>query len=146
MFGFFVLKSLDGKDAQGASFLAKVESQMTPGIRGTLFLPPYLRPNQCNIAAGSVVWGCLDEVTGRGFAMFGKDGADFQYFFDADIQVKKTLTVNGDIQSSSGDVKAGSISLKTHTHPITAAQFTGTIDPTTGSATGEISGNTQAPQ
>lgn len=157
-FGFYIVTDLTGEDAQGAAFMAKVKSQMNEAIKGTLFLPPYLRPNQCNIAADAVVWGCLDEVTGRGFAMFGKDDADFGYFFNADIEIQKTLTVNGataikdkldvtkDIKSSNGDVKAGTISLKEHTHPITAANFSGTIDPNTGSASGTISGNTEAPE
>lgn len=167
---FFIVEQLDGEDAQGAAFMAKVKSQMNEAIKGTLYLPPFLRPNQCNIAADSVLFGCLDEVIGKGFAIFGQEDADYQYFLDADLEIQKTLTVDGatalkdkldvtkkitgndtieaskDIQSTSGDVKAGSISLKTHTHPITAAQFTGTIDPVTGSAVGTISGNTQSPQ
>lgn len=168
MFGFFVVTELNGEDAQGAAFLAKVKSQMNEAIRGTLYLPPYLRPNQCNIETDSVVWGCLDEVTGRGFAMFGKDGADFGYFFNADIEIQKTLTVKDAVSmektlevtgkvtakdaiaatkdiTSNADVKAGTISLKNHTHAITAAQYTGTIDPTTGTASGTIAGDTEAP-
>ena len=130
---------------------------MNENIQGVLYLPPYLRQAQSNIDVDCIVVGLLDEVTGLGFAVCGLDDADFQYFFDADIKIKKTLAVDdattlndkldvsNDISSTSGDVKAGSISLKTHTHPINAAQFTGTIDPATGSATGSISGNTEAP-
>lgn len=91
--GFYIVTELTGEDAQGAAFMVKVKSQMNAAIRGTLYLPPYLRPNQCNIAPDSVLFGCLDEVTGRGFAMFGKDDADFQYFMDADIDIRKTLNV-----------------------------------------------------
>ena len=91
--GFYIVTELTGEDAQGAAFMAKVKSQMNAAIRGTLYLPPYLRPNQCNIAADSVLFGCLDEITGRGFAMFGKDDADFQYFMDADVDIRKTLNV-----------------------------------------------------
>lgn len=135
--GFFIVEKLDGEDAQGAAFMAKVKSQMNEAIKGTLFLPPYLRPNQCNIATDAVVWGCLDEVTGRGFAMFGKDDADFGYFFNADIEIQKTLTVNGatalkdkldvtkDIQSTTGNIKATAgdviattVSLQTHVHQV----------------------------
>jgi hypothetical protein len=54
--------------------------------------------------------------------------------------------VKNDVTSTDGDVLAGTISLKNHTHPITAATFTGTIDPVTGSATGSISGNTEKPE
>ena len=95
MFGFFKVTELTGEDAQDTAFIAKVESQMNASIKGTLYLPPYLRPNQCNIAEGSVVWGCLDEVTGRGCAMFGKDDADFGYFYDANIQIRQNLSVTG---------------------------------------------------
>ena len=155
--GFYVVTELTGEDAQGAAFMAKVKSQMNAGIRGTLFLPPYLRPNQCKIDADSVVFGCLDEVTGRGFAIFGQDDADYGYFMDANLELQKTLTVNGatalkdkldvdkDIKSSNGDVKAGTISLQKHKHAINAAKFSGTIDPTTGTASGKISGDTEAP-
>ena len=136
-FGFYIVTDLTGEDAQGAAFMAKVKSQMNEAIKGTLFLPPYLRPNQCNIATDAVVWGCLDEVTGRGFAMFGKDDADFGYFFNADIEIQKTLTVNGatalkdkldvtkDIQSTTGNIKATagdviatSVSLQNHVHQV----------------------------
>lgn len=153
--GFFIVEKLDGEDAQGAAFMAKVKSQMNEAIKGTLYLPPFLRPNQCNIAADSVLFGCLDEVIGKGFAIFGQEDADYQYFLDADLEIQKTLTVDGatalkdkldvtkDITSSNGDVKAGSISLKTHTHPATLSVST------TGSPTaqmGTATGNTQAPQ
>lgn len=153
--GFFIVEQLDGEDAQGAAFMAKVKSQMNEAIKGTLFLPPYLRPNQCNIAADSVLFGCLDEVIGKGFAIFGQEDADYQYFLDADLEIQKTLTVDGatalkdkldvtkDITSSNGDVKAGSISLKTHTHPATLSVST-TGSPT--AQTGTATGSTQAPQ
>lgn len=153
MVGFFTIVEFIGDDdVAGFKVQAKVKSQMNENIIGFLWLPPYLRQGQSNIDKGSTVWGILDEVTGLGCAMMGIGDADFGYFYDADIQVKKKLTVDDkldvtkDITSSSGDVKAGSISLKTHTHPITAAQFTGTIDPVTGSAVGTVSGNTQPPQ
>ena len=171
MIGYFTVLELTGdEDVAGFKVQAKVKSQMNENIVGILWLPPHLRQGQSKIGADSTVWGILDEVSGIGCAMMGIGDADFGYFVDADILVKKKLTVDGatalndkldvakkiagsdaieaskDIQSTSGDVKAGTISLKTHTHPISAAQFTGTIDPVTGSATGTISGNTQAPQ
>lgn len=159
MIGFFTIVEFMGdEDAAGFNVQAKVKSQMNENIIGILWLPPHLRQGQSNIDMDSTVWGIMDEVSGLGCAMIGIGDADFGYFYDADIQVKKKFTVDGatalndkldvtkDITSSNGDVKAGSISLKTHTHPITAAQFTGTIDPVTGSAVGTISGNTQAPQ
>ena len=104
--GFYIVTELTGEDAQGAAFMAKVKSQMNAAIRGTLYLPPYLRPNQCNIAADSVLFGCLDEVTGRGFAMFGKDDADFQYFMDANLQIKQNLSVVGNT-AIGGDANIG---------------------------------------
>lgn len=104
--GFYVVEELTGEDAQGAAFMAKVKSKMNAGIRGTLFLPPYLRPNQCNIAADSVLFGCLDEVTGRGFAIFGQEDADYQYFMDASLQIKQNLSVVGNA-AIGGDASVG---------------------------------------
>lgn len=118
MFGYFIIQSLEGNDAQGAAFRAKVKSQMDNGISGELYLPPYMRPNQSNIKAGSVVYGYLDETTGIGAAFYGADDADFKYFFDADINIKQRLSVTKDIKSVDGDVIADRISLKSHTHRI----------------------------
>ena len=159
MIGFFTIVEFMGDDdAAGFKVQAKVKSQMNENIIGVLWLPPHLRQGQSNIDVDSTVWGIMDEVSGLGCAMMGIGDADFGYFYDADIKIKKKFTVDGatalndkldvikDITSSTGDVKAGTISLKTHTHPITAAKFTGTIDPVTGSAVGTISGNTQQPQ
>lgn len=150
MVGFFTIVEFIGDDdVAGFKVQAKVKSQMNENIIGFLWLPPYLRQGQSNIDKGSTVWGILDEVTGLGCAMMGIGDADFGYFYDADIQVKKKLTVDDkldvtkDITSSSGDVKAGSISLKTHTHPATLSVST-TGSPT--AQTGTATGNTQAPQ
>lgn len=118
MFGYFIIQSLEGNDAQGAAFRAKVKSQMENGISGELYLPPYMRTNQSNIKAGSVVYGYLDETTGIGAAFYGADDADFKYFFDADINIKQSLTVTKDIKSVDGDVLADRISLKSHKHRI----------------------------
>lgn len=150
MVGFFTIVEFIGDDdVAGFKVQAKVKSQMNENIIGFLWLPPYLRQGQSNIDKGSTVWGILDEVSGLGCAMMGIGDADFGYFYDADIQVKKKLTVDDkldvtkDITSSSGDVKAGSISLKTHTHPATLSVST-TGSPT--AQTGTATGNTQAPQ
>jgi hypothetical protein len=118
---------------------------MEEGFECLLFLPPYLRESTCGIEAGSHVFGIVDDVTGLGVAVYGVDGADFGYYYNADIQIKKSLTVKDDVKSTDGDVLAGAISLKNHTHAITASTFTGTIDPTTGAASGTISGNTEIP-
>lgn len=144
MVGFFTIVEFIGDDdVAGFKVQAKVKSQMNENIIGFLWLPPYLRQGQSNIDKGSTVWGILDEVTGIGCAMMGIGDADFGYFYDADIQVKKKLDVTKDITSSNGDVKAGSISLKTHTHPATLSVST-TGSPT--AQTGTATGNTQAPQ
>ena len=156
MIGFFTIVEFMGDDdAAGFKVQAKVKSQMNENIIGVLWLPPHLRQGQSNIDVDSTVWGILDEVSGLGCAMMGIGDADFGYFYDADIQVKKKLTVDGevtfkdkldvtkDITSSNGDVKAGSISLKTHTHPATLSVST-TGSPT--AQTGTATGNTQAPQ
>lgn len=123
MIGFFIIQSFsDNKDLQGFPVSASVKSDMDDRISGTLFLPPYLRAGQCGIKSGSVVFGVMDDTTGFGAAIFGKDDADFGYFFDADIKIKKslsvddTITATNDIKSSAGDVKARSYSLSTHTH------------------------------
>lgn len=123
MIGFFKIKSLSTKkDSAGASILAVVSSQMDENITGDLYLPPYLRQTQSNISVGDVVFGIIDEVAGIGAALCGLDDADFGYFFDADINIKQNLKVNevieatGDIKSTSGDVKAVNISLKSHSH------------------------------
>jgi hypothetical protein len=91
-----------------------------------------------------------------GAALVGLD-CDVTFTDKNDYHYTKTLTVDGavtmkdkldvtkDIKSTSGDVVATTISLKGHTHPITAAQFSGTINPQTGAATGSISGNTEKP-
>jgi ribonucleotide reductase alpha subunit len=124
MIGYFKIKSLSDTDSASAYRQATVESTMDSGIEGTLFLPPYLRQNQCTINTGSIVFGVLDDVSGLGVALYGKD-CDFGYFFDADILIKKNLTVTnnitsqtGNIQATSGDVVATSISLKNHYHQI----------------------------
>ena len=174
--GFFVVEQLDGEDAQGAAFMVKVKSQMNEAIKGTLFLPPYLRPNQCNIAADSVLFGCLDEVIGKGFAIFGQDDADFQYFFNADIEIQKTLTVKdavsmektldvtgkttlsdaldvskdittstGNITANVGDVKATTVSLKTHIHMVPTLTVAGAVSAAPPTAPVAGPGTTAAP-
>ncbi len=158
MFGYFIVTELTGKkDSAGYFVQAKVKAQMNENILGVLYLPPYLRQAQSQIDVDATIIGILDETTGLGCAIVGMDDADFGYFYNADIEIQKTLNVKekittddaieakNDIKSTSGDVVAATISLKTHTHAITAATFTGTIDPSTGAATGTISGNTEVP-
>lgn len=124
MIGYFKVTSFTGtKDAGNADTQANVESCMDNNIKGVLYLPPYLRKTQCNIDIDSIIFGILDDITGIGFACFGQDSADFQYFFDANIDIKKSLTVTDDIYTSS-DVLASTgllgekISLKDHIHNI----------------------------
>ena len=125
MIGFFKIKSFGSdKDSAQSPISVAVESTMDSGIEGTLFLPPYLRQNECAISLGSTVFGIMDDTSGLGVALYGKD-CDFGYFFDADILIKKNLTVTKDITSSTGnitastgDVVATSISLKNHIHQI----------------------------
>lgn len=112
IFGYFTVIELTGdKDSAGYETQAKVKSQMNENIIGVLFLPPYLREAQSNIAKDSAVIGMLDEVSGLGCAFCGLKDADFGYFINADVSVK------GDVKAD-GDVKAGSVSLKKHTHEI----------------------------
>lgn len=96
MIGFFTIVEFMGdEDAAGFKVQAKVKSQMNENIIGILWLPPHLRQGQSNIDSDSTVWGILDEVSGLGCAMMGIGDADFGYFYDADIQVKKKFTVDG---------------------------------------------------
>ena len=140
--GFFkILKFLDeGKDAQGYQTRALVESRMVPEWQCILYLPPYLRKVSSSIDIGSVVFGVADSVIGKGCALYSED-ADFSYFWNADVIIKKTLTVDasvkmndtldvvndvtvstGNIKANIGDVQAGAkaISLISHTHAVTA--------------------------
>lgn len=137
--GFFkIVKFLDeGKDAQGYQTRALVESRMVPEWQCVLFLPPYLRKVSSSIDVGSVVFGISDSVIGKGCALYSED-ADFSYFWNADVTINKTLTVDksvkmndtlnvvkdvtvstGNITASVGDVKATTVSLKLHVHPFT---------------------------
>ena len=140
--GFFkIVKFLDeGKDAQGYQTRALVESCMVAEWQCVLFLPPHMRKVSTSIDIGSVVFGIADSVIGKGAALYSED-SDFSYFWDADVTIKKTLTVDasvkmndtldvvkdvtvstGNIKANIGDVQAGSkaTSLISHTHAVTA--------------------------
>lgn len=120
MIGFFIIDSFENPtDSAGFQTRANVSNKMDMNLKGVLYLPPYLRKSQCNISEGDSVFGIIDDVSGLGAAICGIDGADFQYFFDADVSIKKSLSVDDDI-TASGDVKTGSglteISLNNHWH------------------------------
>ena len=140
--GFFkIIKFLnEGKDTQGYQTRALVESCMVSEWQCVLYLPPYLRKASSSIDVGSVVFGVADSVIGKGCALYS-ESADFSYFWDADIIINKTLTVDkrvkmndtldvvkdvtvstGNIKANIGDVQAGAkaISLVSHTHTVTA--------------------------
>ena len=140
--GFFkILKFLnEGKDTQGYQTRVLAESCMVSEWQCVLYLPPYLRKVSSSIDVGSVVFGIADSVIGKGAALYSED-ADFSYFWDADVIISKTLTVNGsvnmkdtldvvkdvtvstgNIKANIGDVQAGAkaISLISHTHAVTA--------------------------
>lgn len=140
--GFFkIVKFLnEGKDTQGYQTRALVESCMVSEWQCVLYLPPYLRQASSSIDVGSVVFGVADSVIGKGCALYSED-ADFSYFWNADVVINKTLTVDksvtmndklnvvsdvtvstGNIKANIGDVQAGSkaTSLISHTHAVTA--------------------------
>lgn len=120
MIGFFVVEAFAGdNDSAGYKTQIKAANRMDMNIHVNLYLPPYLRKSQCNIGIGDVVFGVVDDVTGIGFAVFGEGNADYQYFIDADVTVKKSLTVQKGITSIDGDVVADDISLQDHVHKIT---------------------------
>lgn len=140
--GFFkIVKFLnEGKDTQGYQTRVLAESCMVAEWKCILYLPPYLRQVSSSIDVGSVVFGVADSVIGKGCALYSED-ADFNYFWNADITINKTLTVDesvtmndtldvvkdvtvstGNIKASVGDVQAGpkAVSLMSHTHAVTA--------------------------
>ena len=140
--GFFkILRFLDdGKDAQGYQTRALVESCMVSEWQCVLFLPPHMRKVSSSIDVGSIIFGIADSVIGKGCALYSED-ADFSYFWNADITINKTLTVDksvtmndklnvvkdvtvstGNIKASVGDVQAGAkaTSLISHTHAVAA--------------------------
>ena len=161
--GFFkILKFLDkGKDSQGYQTRALVESCMATEWQCILYLPPYLRKVSTSIDVGRVVFGVADSVIGKGAALYSED-ADFSYFWNADVIINKTLTVDksvtmndtldvvkdvtvstGNIKASVGDVQAGpkAISLVSHTHAVTALPC---LSPTSVPI-GTVSGSTLPP-
>ena len=161
--GFFkILRFLnEGKDSQGYQTRVLVESCMVSEWQCVLFLPPYLRKVSSSIDAGSIVFGISDSVTGKGCALYSED-ADFSYFWDADVIINETLTVDksvtmndtldvandvtvstGNIKASVGDVQAGpkAISLVSHTHAVTALPC---LSPTSVPI-GTVSGSTLPP-
>ena len=140
--GFFkIVKFLDeGKDAQGYQTRALAESCMVTEWQCVLFLPPHMRKVSSSIDVGSTIFAVADSVTGKGAALYSED-ADFSYFWNADVIINKTLTVDkavkmndtldvandmtvsrGNIKANIGDVQAGpkAISLVSHTHAVTA--------------------------
>ena len=160
MIGFFIIDHFSGvQDAAGFYTSAWCLSRMDMNLGAKLFLPPYLRQAQCAISEGDTVFGIADDVSGLGVALFGEGSADFGYLFDADIEIKKRLTVDKkttikdsldvtkDIKSVTGDVIATTISLKNHTHPATlTANVTGTATPAGFvEASGPATGSTGTP-
>ena len=164
--GFFkILEFLnEGKDSQGYQTRALVESFMVSEWRCILFLPPYLRKVSSSIDVGSIVFGIADSVIGKGAALYSED-ADFSYFWNADVTINKTLTVEksvtmndtldvvkdvtvstGNIKASVGDVQAGpkAISLVSHTHAVTALPCL-PPPPAPQAPIGTVSGSTLSP-
>ena len=164
--GFFkILKFLDeGKDAQGYQTRAIAESCMVSEWQCVLYLPPYLRKVSSSIDMGSIIFGVADSVIGKGAALYSED-ADFSYFWNADLVINKTLTVEksvkmndtldvvkdvtvstGNIKASIGDVQAGSkaISLVSHTHAVAALPCL-PPPPSPQAPIGTVSGSTLSP-
>ena len=140
--GFFkILKFLnEEKDTQGYQTRVLAESCMVSEWQCVLFLPPYLRKVSSSIDVGSTVFGVADSVIGKGCALYSTTD-DFSYFWNADVTINKTLTVDksvtmndtldvvkdvtvstGNIKANLGDVQAGAkaISLVSHTHTVAA--------------------------
>lgn len=146
--GFFIIQNFIEKDTQGFANVALANNVMDENLQAHLYLPPYLRPNQADIQQGSKVFAIADEVTGYGSALFGAD-CDITYQNKADYRFTNTLTVDGnvtanakitaksDIKSTTGDVLAGTISLKNHIHPaVLSIEGEAVAGVVTGTATG----------
>ena len=161
--GFFkIVKFLDeGKDTQGYQTRVLAESCMVSEWKCVLFLPPHMRKVSSSIDVGSVVFGVADSVIGKGCALYSTTD-DFSYFWNADVTINKTLTVDksvtmndtldvvkdvtvstGNIKANIGDVQAGAkaVSLISHTHAVTALPC---LSPTSVPI-GTVSGSTLPP-
>ena len=164
--GFFkIVKFLnEGKDTQGYQTRVLAESCMVSEWKCVLYLPPYLRKVSSSIDVGSIVFGISDSVIGKGCALYSED-SDFSYFWDADITINQTLTVDksvtmkdtldvvkdvtvstGNIKASVGDVQAGAkaTSLISHTHAVTALPCL-PPPPAPQVPIGTVSGSTSSP-
>ena len=163
--GFFkILKFLnEEKDTQGYQTRVLAASCMVSEWQCVLFLPPYLRKVSSSIDVGSTVFGVADSVIGKGCALYSTTD-DFSYFWNADVTINKTLTVDksvtmndtldvvkdvtvstGNIKANIGDVQAGAkaTSLISHTHAVTALPC---LSPTEPPVTiGTVSGSTLPP-
>lgn len=143
--GYFKVSSFTNlKDSQGFSVAVDAYRVEMPEAFFKIYLPPFMRKSTCEIEEGSTLFCIVDTVTGQGCALYSED-ADFNYSFNADVVIGKSLSVEDNIESKNGDVKAGLISLKNHKHPITVATFSGTISPT-GQASGDVTGGTDEPE
>ena len=134
--GIFIVEALKDKDSEGFERVARAHNSMDEGLQADLYLPPAMRPSQCGIKSGSKVFAIADEVSGLGAALYGIDcDVDFvnknRYHFTKTLTVDDDITGNanmtikqnidstaGNITAKVGDVKASSISLKTHIHQI----------------------------
>lgn len=124
--GYFKIKSLSEPDAKGNNTQALCENCLDAdgNMEFILFLPPYLRENMCNISEGSIVFGFAEDSTGLGCAVFGET-CDIGYYQKSDFNFKSNVVIDGNTSSktgnfttTSGDMKAGTISLKSHRHQI----------------------------
>lgn len=108
MIGYFIIDKFIEPN------MVEAHSARDTGIWGEFYLPPLNRQDTSNITVGDRFFGVLDVVSGIGALLCAIDN-DFAGRFDY------KLTVNADIVSS-GDVKAGTISLKSHIHSITGLE------------------------
>lgn len=103
MLGIFKVISVSSE------IMVKARGEFNSEVQGQFYLPPLSRPSTSSIQAGSLFYGVLDERSGVGALLVGFDSADFKKSFGYDVSISGVL-------SASSDVKAGSISLKAHTH------------------------------
>ena len=110
MIGVFIVeKFLDGRRV-------KAKSKLAPDVHGVFYLPPLNRKDTSDIAVDDEFFGVMDDVSGLGALLCAIDH-DFKGRFDYDLTVRASVQVTGDVKAT-GDVQAGTISLRTHVHSI----------------------------
>lgn len=128
MIGVFIIeKFIDGKRV-GA------KSKLAPDVHGVFYLPPLNRQNTSDLTVNDEFFGVMDDVSGIGALLCALDH-DFEGRFDYDLTVRAGVKATGDVQ-------AGTVSLKNHIHTITGLEVSAGEPPV---PIGTGAGTTDAP-